>query len=110
LLCIELSLADSATDASNAENVIDGESQCVVTGSQHSSYSESDFLLIASLQLGALKTLAVLLGSNRYTELLLVPHDSSEAEKSSSRLSFTTGHDDLQVETGCWSVEVSFVT
>ena len=89
---------DVAADSSDALNVNDGESQHLVTSSQRSSYSESDFLLMASLQLGALKTLGALLSSNRYIELLLVPHDSSDGEKRSSKLDSGTGHDDLQVE------------
>lgn len=76
----------------------DDENQSIVTCSQQSSVSESDCLLMASLQLGALKTLGVLLSSSRYTELLLVPHDTSDSEKRSSRLNSGTGHDDLQVE------------
>jgi len=79
-------------------NANDSESEFPVTSSERSSQSESDFLLMASLQLGALKTLGVLLRSSRYIELLLVPRDSSDGEKRSSRLNSGTGHDDLQVD------------
>jgi len=81
----------AAGSVADALNVNDVESQSVVS----SSYTESDFLLIASLQLGALKTLGVLLRSTRYTELLLMPRECSDGEK---RLSSGTAQDDLQVE------------
>jgi len=96
-LYIGSSLPDSTVDVSNVLNLNDGESHSMVTSSQHSSYSESDFLLMASLQLGALKTLGVLLRSSRYIELLLVPRDSCDGKKTSSRPNSGTGQDDLQV-------------
>ena len=97
LLFVGSSAPDSAVDESSAVNVSDAESPCVVSSSDHSSYSESDFLLMSSLQIGALKTLGVLLRSSKYIELLLVPRDSSDGEKMSSRLSSGAGRDDLQV-------------
>ena len=36
-------------------------------------YTELEIIQIALLQLGALKSLSVILGSSRYVELLLVP-------------------------------------
>jgi len=97
LLYVGSSPADSAVDESSAVDMNDADSACVVSSSDHSSYSESDFLLMSSLQVGALKTLGVLLRSSKYIELLLVPRDSSDDEKMTSRLNSGTGHDDLQV-------------
>jgi len=80
------------------------DNQCTITSSTGhqqatvSASSESDYLLMASLQLGALKSLGVLLTSARYMELLLVARDASDdSEKTSSRLD-NTRHDDLQVD------------
>ena len=70
----------------------------IMVSSNQQSYSESDFLLMASLQLGALRTLGALLRCGRYMELLLVPRDSSDSEKTSSKLDKGTGQDDLQVD------------
>jgi len=76
---------------------MDGEAQTVVSGcsvqQSSPSYSELEYLLMASLQLGALRTLGSLLSCGRYIELLLIPRDSSDSEK---RLN--TGRDDLQVD------------
>jgi len=93
----------SAADAETRDvNVNDGETELMTMGSvsqQSSSYSESDFVLMASLQLGALRTLGSLLGCSKYIELLLVPRDSSGGEKQrSSRQDTATGQDDLQVD------------
>ena len=96
--CAGLSPPDSAIDVGNVVNVNDDSSQSVVITTEQSSVSESDCLLMASVQLGALKTLGVLLTSSRYTDLLLVPRDSSDGEKTSTRLNSGTGHDDLQVK------------
>lgn len=81
----------------NVLNVNNDSSQSIVVTSEQSSISESNYLLMASLQLGALKTLGVLLTSSRYTDLLLVPRDTSDGEKTSTILNSGTGHDDLQV-------------
>lgn len=83
-------------------NAADADGQCIITLSSSSSSrhqlssatSESDYLMIASLQLGALKALSVLLTSAKYTELLLVPRESADDnEKASSRVNA-----DLQVQ------------
>jgi len=78
-------------------NVNSGEGDLMVSSGQQSLYSEVDFLLMASLQLGALRTLGALLQCRRYIELLLVPRDSSDGEKRSSTLNAGAGQDDLQV-------------
>jgi len=103
LLCDLLVRPGSAADAdaSDVLNVNDGETELMVgSNQQSSSYSESDFLLMASLQLGALRTLGAILGCGKYIELLLVPRDSSGGEKqrSSLRLDTAAGQDDLQVD------------
>lgn len=67
--------------------------------SQKPPLSEYEFLLVASLQLGALKTLGVIIGANRFIELLLVPQLASESWKSPAKcdIQVTSKDGDLQV-------------
>jgi len=47
--------------------------------------SEFEFLLIAGLQIGALKSLGAILGANKFIELLLVPQLTSDSFKSPTK-------------------------
>ena len=87
--------SDTAGDVGNSSCVNDdGECPVHVSPTPPSSYSESDFMLMSSLQLAALKSLAVLLSSSRYMEMLLVPCEGSNEKTTSTQDSA----DDLQVD------------
>ena len=53
---------------------------------------------MAALQLGALKTLSVILGANKFIELLLVPQLASDSPKSPTKCDVQTESKDSDLQ------------
>jgi hypothetical protein len=69
--------------------------------------SEYEFLLVASLQLGALKTLGVIIGANRFIELLLVPQLASESWKSPAKCDVQVSSKECDLQVGMKFINVA---